>query len=151
MAKVQLFLKDQIIVILDDNELTRKSLKHLFEDQGAVVHTTGHLEKGISVIEGMVSHGDSPDLIISDITLPGCFGLQVLQFLKESLNGIRVPIIVNSRGFNKLAVRRMMMFGVVGYVEKPVLIERLFEFSLSLLSECKKRNLSNSKPDKNAA
>ncbi len=151
MAKVQLILKNNIVVVLDDNELSRTSLKWLYEDLGATVYTTGHLEKGLSVLEGLVSNETPPDLIVADISLPGCYGLQPLQSFKDALKGKKVPIIVISRGFNKIAIKRMMLFGVVGYVEKPTLIDKLFEFSIGVLADRSKRSPVNIVSDKKSA
>ena len=135
MAKVQLSLKNQIVVILDDSELTRGSLKRMYEDQGATVYTTGHLEKGISIIEGLVRNETPPSLVMADPRLPGSYGLQPLQGFKEAFNGKRIPIVIASRGYNEIAIKRMGLFGVLGYVEKPVFIDQLFEFSLTLLAD----------------
>jgi CheY-like chemotaxis protein len=135
MSKVQLLYKNKNILVLDDNELTRNHLKRKFEDLGAVVYSSGHLSKGISVLYGLVNQGDPPVLLIADTQLPGCFGLQVLQTLKDTLGSTVVPIIVASHGLNHLAVRRMVLFNVIGYVPKPTYTDELFNFAVELFEE----------------
>ena len=83
MAKVEYLLKNKSVLIIDDNELTRQVFKTLFEGQGATVYTSGHIEKSATILEGLISTGKLPALIVLDVKLPGCYGLRALYKIQK--------------------------------------------------------------------
>ena len=94
MSKVELDLKDKIILVLDDNEITRTSLKKIFEMRGAVVYSAGHLGKGATLLSGLIARNSLPALIITDVKLPGTYGYEVLRKLEDTLAGRQIPILL---------------------------------------------------------
>ncbi len=135
MDKDNIDLKNKTILILDDNEITRDSLKKVFEASGAKVYVAGHIGKGSSILTGLVSSGNIPALIVTDVKLPGTFGFDVLRKLQDTLDGHKVPMLLMSTGLSDFAVRRASLYGVVGYARKPLLIMEIFNFSVEIITE----------------
>lgn len=126
-------LKDGSVLILDDQNSLRDSLKMRFEKLGSTVYTSGHIERGLSLLEGLVKNNKAPEVIIMDVRLPDSYGFNSLSRIQHTLGETIVPIIVASWGFSEPMVFQMRLYGVVGYVEKPIFIDKIFNFSIQLL------------------
>ena len=135
MPKVQNSLQSKQILIVDDSEILRESFKLKFEKLGATVYVCGTLERALSLLKGLASQDQAPNLIIADLMLPNCSGLQVLRSIRHTLAGADPIIVIASQGFNQLAQANMQVLGARAYVEKPVLTNTLFAFVLELLRE----------------
>jgi len=77
----------QTILIVDDEENIRLSLKGGLEDEGYNTLMAPSGEDAIKIIEKQ-----DVDLILLDIWMPGKDGLQILEDLKS--NGYTVPVII---------------------------------------------------------
>ena len=81
----------RVVVGEDDGEMRRLVVQALRRDGYAV----GEASDGPSLLELMrsqASSGERIDLVISDIRMPGCSGLQVLERLRMAND--RVPVIL---------------------------------------------------------
>jgi two-component system nitrogen regulation response regulator NtrX len=75
------------ILIVDDEESIRFSLKGGLEDEGYNTLLADSGEQALQIVEN-----HDVDLILLDIWMPGKDGLQVLEELKN--NGSSVPVII---------------------------------------------------------
>jgi CheY-like chemotaxis protein len=146
MSKGQFSLDKESIIVIDDNELVREQLKHLFEALGATVYVSSSVDRTALICQGLKVQNVVPRLIIADVRLHGIFGLHLLQVISSEFEHTDIPIIVVSSGFNQLAMERMKFFGVVAYVEKPVFIQQLFDFSLEMIEEAEPDHISKIRP-----
>jgi DNA-binding response OmpR family regulator len=99
------------VLIVDDDELLRRSLAFNLEQAGYKVNTAANAEDGLDVLKLA-----PPDLVLLDISLPGMDGLDALRLFKEQY---KLPVIF-------LTARRRELDEVVGlelgaddYVTKP--------------------------------
>jgi YesN/AraC family two-component response regulator len=68
---------------------------------------------------------ESPDLVISDLKLPGLGGLEILEQLRQ--NGINIPIILMTfHGSEETAVQALRL-GACDYLIKPFTLEEMQE------------------------
>ena len=67
------------ILIVDDEQGIRQSLKGVFEDEGFTTESASTGEECLKKIEQ-----DSYDLILLDIWLPGMDGIETLRRLREN-------------------------------------------------------------------
>jgi len=77
------------ILIIDDEDGVRRSLRGLLEDEGYHVTDAPSGEEGLQVVDDV-----APDLIMLDVVLGGIDGLEVLARLTEK--GYRYPVIMMS-------------------------------------------------------
>ncbi len=124
---------------MDDNEHCRNKLKSCFESAGATVYAMGYLEKAIVLLSGMKQENALPDLILMDLRLPQCFGLLALREVYAYVQDSGCPIIVMSHDFNSIARSKMVFYGAVAYVDKPVKAERLFNYAAEIYIESLRR------------
>ena len=80
--------KENSILIVEDNDDLRAFLKKRLTNNYEI-HEAENGEKGLSFAFDIV-----PDLIISDIILPGQNGLQITEILKQDIRTSHIPIIL---------------------------------------------------------
>lgn len=99
------------ILIVDDEELLRRSLSFNLEQSGYQVTTAGSAEDALMIVER-----NPPDLILLDIGLPGMDGLDALHHLHQKNN---IPVIFVSARRRELDEALGLELGADDYITKP--------------------------------
>jgi len=103
------------ILVVDDEQNIRTSLKDLLEDEGYAVQTVDSGEGCLSLLQS--DGGDDIDAVLLDIWLPGIDGIEVLKSLKQSHGAL--PVIMLSGHANIDTAVTATKFGAYHFVEKP--------------------------------
>ena len=101
------------IVLIDDEEGIRKVMAIALKDSGYSVLTAENGNAGVELCKE-----SSPQLVITDIKMPGMDGLQVLETLKKELPDIEV-IVMTAFGDIETAIRTMQL-DASDFITKPV-------------------------------
>ena len=109
----------KILVIDDDNDIL-DLLEKILANEGYEVFTEGSAEGGLRSYDL-----NSPDLIFTDIELPGISGLKFLEKLKKGDPDIPV-IVITGKGTMHTAIDAAQ-FDAFEYVEKPLEVESIKE------------------------
>jgi DNA-binding response OmpR family regulator len=135
--------KQARILIVDDNESARRSLRLVFRKKGYEVETAGTGREAIEKAwEG------SLDLVILDIMLPDIGGIEICQQLRSKPETIHLPIIMLS-GRTQVPDRiRGLKAGADEYVTKPVDLDELVARVAALLDRT--RRLRQAQPVRRA-
>jgi two-component system nitrogen regulation response regulator NtrX len=110
-------MAESVVLIVDDEEGIRESLKDIFTDEGYAALTASSGEEALGVISKQM-----PDLVMLDVWLPGMDGLEVLEKIKEE--GNPTVIMISGHGTIETAVRATRM-GAYDFLEKPLSLERV--------------------------
>jgi two-component system nitrogen regulation response regulator NtrX len=110
-------LKPRVLVI-DDEEAVRSSLKMTFEYEGYEVLLAASGPVGLKIAEQ-----EGPDLVLLDIKMPQMDGLEVLKRLKATESAPPV-VILSGHGTVKAAVEAVKL-GAFDFIEKPPDSERI--------------------------
>ena len=114
------------IVVADDNDSTKWALQKLLETSGYDVTAVSDGSELLYQLEPLLledSEVRTPDLIITDVRMPGISIFAVVDQLRE--RGLDIPVIVVT-GYGSDRVRhRVRKLGETIYFEKPVDIDRL--------------------------
>ena len=102
----------QLVLIIDDDPLTRTLLTRYFTAEGFNVEVAATGEQGLRKARTL-----HPDLISLDVLLPDISGWQVLQTLKEESALQRVPVLLISITDDK---KRGFELGAEEYFVKPI-------------------------------
>ncbi|MCH7887407.1 MAG: response regulator [Candidatus Marinimicrobia bacterium] len=102
----------KVLVIDDDSEIL-KLLEKILVSEGYKVFTEGSAEGGLKSFEL-----NSPDLIFTDIELPGISGLNFLEQIKKENPDIPVIVITGTGGMHTAI--DAAQFSAFEYVEKPL-------------------------------
>ncbi|BDQ38091.1 sigma-54-dependent Fis family transcriptional regulator [Pseudodesulfovibrio nedwellii] len=106
------------ILIIDDEEGIRLSLRGILEDEGLKVSEAETGEQGLEILGT-----DIPDLIFLDIWLPGMDGLEVLDTISRDYEGLPV-IMISGHGTIETAVQALKK-GAFDFIEKPLSLEKV--------------------------
>ena len=106
------------VLIVDDEDAVRSSLKMIFEYEGYEVLLAANGPVGLKLAEQ-----EAPDLVFLDIKMPQMDGLEVLKRLKER-DGAPPVVILSGHGTVKTAVEAVKL-GAFDFIEKPPESERI--------------------------
>jgi two-component system nitrogen regulation response regulator NtrX len=116
------------VLIIDDEEAIRSSLKMIFEYEGYEVVLAANGEAGLKIAER-----ETPDLIFLDIKMPQIDGMEVLRRLKEADDA--VPVIMISGHGDVSTAFSASKLGAYSFIEKPPETERILLEARNALSQ----------------
>lgn len=105
--------KDWKLLLIDDDPGIRKVMSITLEDAGYRVRTAPGGEEGLSICSEW-----SPQIVITDIRMPGMDGLEVLRCVKEKHPDMEV-IVVTAFSELDFAVKALQL-GASDFITKPV-------------------------------
>lgn len=111
------------VLIADDEQKICQLIEKLIDWSGLNMQMIGTAENGLEALEKIQSQ--HPDIVITDIRMPGCDGLELIQRGKETNPKTEFIIISGYRHFEyaQTAIR----YGVNAYVLKPIKKDELNE------------------------
>jgi CheY-like chemotaxis protein len=120
------------VLLVDDSELALTTVSGVLEDAGYDVRATANVERLDEVL------GDwRPDLILTDVNMPGISGVDLCRMLKSSYETAHVPVVLFSVEPNDVLAVMARTCEADGFLSKanglvrlPDEIERLIETAL---------------------
>jgi DNA-binding NtrC family response regulator len=106
------------ILIVEDEETLRESIRRIFAKEGYVVDGAESAEKALSLLETSVY-----DVIISDIILPGMDGIEMLTQIREQIPD-QIFIVVTAYASLDTSVKALRA-GAYDYIMKPIIHEEI--------------------------
>jgi two-component system nitrogen regulation response regulator NtrX len=106
------------VLVVDDQESIRKSLRGILGDEGYKVVVAGDHDEAMERVRD-----DAPDLVLLDIWMPGPDGLEVLKKIKAELPDMPV-IIISGHGTIETAVKATKL-GAYDFIEKPLSTDKV--------------------------
>lgn len=117
------------IMVIEDDEVLRPLLVDLLAAQGHLARSAANGSDGLDKI-----HEWLPDLVITDIYMPGRDGIEVIMHLRQTLPEIKIIALSGEQlgpFFSTLHVARQL--GADGVLEKPFQPMALFALIDQLL------------------
>lgn len=110
------------ILLVDDHPLLREGLTRLISNESGmtICGTAGSVQEALAVVET-----EKPDLVITDLTLPGRNGLELIKDLGATHP--EIPTIVLSMHDELFYAERVLRAGGRGYVMKDAAPEHLLK------------------------
>jgi DNA-binding NarL/FixJ family response regulator len=99
------------ILLADDQQVVRQALRCLIERE-ADLEVVGEASDGLEVLP--LAERLKPDVLITDVAMPGLYGLEVTRRVRELTPGTGVVIL--SRYLNEWYVTEALRSGALGYV-----------------------------------
>ncbi len=106
------------ILIVEDEETLRESIKRVFLKEGYIVDTASSAEHALQLLEDNLY-----DVIITDIILPGMDGLEMLEKIKE-YQPDQICIVITAYASIDTAVKALRI-GAYDYIMKPIIHEEI--------------------------
>ena len=110
------------ILLVDDHPLLNEGLRQVIASEPglSVCGVASNVQEAIALVEST-----NPDLVITDLTMPGRGGLELIKDLGATHPGL--PILVLSLHDELLYAERVLRAGGRGYVSKSAPTENLIE------------------------
>ncbi|WP_160720572.1 response regulator transcription factor [Bacillus sp. USDA818B3_A] len=123
-------------VIFDDEYVFLQGLQMMIDWSKYGIELVGTATDGHAAIDIVETH--SPDIVFTDIHMPGQDGLQVVEKILEVAPEV---ICVVFSGFNEFEyVKKALKLGVADYLEKPISIQMIDESIQRILKLVSERN-----------
>lgn len=129
-------LQHEPILLVEDEPDAITLLQHAFAKVGITnpVHTVHDGEHAIAYLKGEGRYADRsthpvPRLILLDLKLPRCSGLEVLEWIRTEQAWRGVPVVVMTSSKERTDVRRAYAAGANSYLVKPSSLTRLIELA----------------------
>ncbi len=124
------------LLIIDDDALVRRSIAVYLTDSGFEVYEAGEANQLCDTIQKY-----DPDLVITDLRMPGSDGLHVLTQIK--LHKPDLPVIIISGAGSVGDVVQALRLGASDYLVKPVLDIEVLVHAINKALEIKSLLLEN--------
>jgi PAS domain S-box-containing protein len=122
------------ILLMDDEEIVRKVAKRIIEKIGFTVVTANDGAETIKLFSASKEEGNSFDVIIMDLTIPGGMGgLEAIRILREIDRDVRV--IVSSGYSNDPVLANHTAYGFNGFIPKPYKLGEMRSVLSKVLSD----------------
>jgi two-component system cell cycle response regulator DivK len=115
-------MKENLIVLVEDNPKNMKLLRDVLSHDGYEVLEATNAEDGIALVQER-----RPNLVLMDVQLPGMGGLEAVKVLKHNDRTARLPVIAVTAFAMKDDRKLALDAGFDGYLEKPISVQALRE------------------------
>ena len=106
------------VLIAEDHKSVAQQLRLLLEFECDVIDVVSDGQSLVAVVESL-----SPEVIVSDISMPGLDGLAAARIILERQPSARIVFVTVHD--DKALVRRALLLGALGYVLKSDAAEEL--------------------------
>jgi two-component system, NtrC family, response regulator PilR len=122
------------LLVVDDDQTVRDLLYDLFVYEHRC-HTTDSVEKALALLDA-----EFYDLVLTDISMPGLSGVELLGMVRQRYPD--TPVIIISGIADQEHARGLMKLGAFDYLLKPFRLETVEE-SVKRALEYRARSLAN--------
>ncbi|MGR3319465.1 MAG: ATP-binding protein [Candidatus Anammoxibacter sp.] len=122
------FLKDNKVLIVEDNIMNQQMIRALFKELGLEVDIASNGESGIKMAISL-----KPDLIIMDMHMPEMDGLETTRRLHRQPECKDIPIIFLSADALSDRQKEVKDEGITDYLTKPLDINKLINVLVKYL------------------
>jgi len=104
------------VLVVEDDNLARKSLVTLLIEKGLVVHEAVNGKVGLQQ-----ALAKKPDLVLTDIRMPEMDGIAMINEIRKDDWGKKVPVIVLTTDETTTTVNAALQAGITVYLPKMTL------------------------------
>lgn len=119
------------MVVADDEYIVVEGIKVILARQNLPCQVVGYAYNGMEALD--VIHQQKPDIVITDIRMPGLDGLSLIESCRSFLPEAYYVVISGYTEFEY--AKRAISLGVVDYIDKPVTIQKITQ----VLNEVERR------------
>lgn len=112
-------MRKYTILIVENDEDEQFFMKESFEASGRF-DILAQPSNGDEMIEWLQSHPNLlPDLILSDLNMPGKNGYDIISYVKNHSQLSKIPVIITSTSSINTVKEKCMNFGAAAFLAKP--------------------------------
>ncbi len=112
-------MKKYSVIIVENDEDEQFFMKEGFDASG-LFEIIAQVSNGDNLIEWLEEHpAIKPDLILSDLNMPGKNGYDILDEVKSNPQWSDIPVIITSTSSTKSIMDKCLSKGATEYIVKP--------------------------------
>ncbi|MCU7495182.1 MAG: sigma-54-dependent Fis family transcriptional regulator [Ignavibacteria bacterium] len=119
----------ETILVIEDNEMMRATLRIFLSELNCRLVFAENGERGLELLEN-----EYPDLVITDLMMPGINGIEVLEKVKKFDRNIQILIVTAFEDFQSTI--KAMQMGAYDYIKKPLELDQ-FITTVKRALECR--------------
>lgn len=128
------------LIIADDEEIIRQTIGNMMDWESLGIQLVATCKNGIEAYDAVLD--ENPDIVLTDIKMPGLTGLQLIQHIRQVNENIEFIILSGYGEFGFAA--EAMKYGIRHYLLKPCDEGQIIDVIKSVCHECyQKRALRN--------
>ena len=104
------------MIIADDERVIRETISQMLDWESLGIELIGVCKNGIEVYNMILD--ESPDIVMTDIRMPGCSGLELIDQVKRDDQSLEIVIISGYAHFEY--AQQAIKYGVGDYLLKPI-------------------------------
>lgn len=132
------------VIIADDERLICKLVQTLADWDSLGMEVVAMAENGLEALE--LVQAERPDILITDIRMPGCSGLELIRSVKQLMPELEVVIISGYAHFEY--AQSAMRYGAGYYLLKPIKQAELMETLEKIREKCEARRENRTAMDR---
>ncbi len=111
--------KTSTVLIVDDNDDNLTLLRAVMEKAGFSTHTAGSVAQARQILS---AHPAAIDLVLSDISMPGETGFDLLAWIRQEINRTeQIPVLLITAALPEDSNRiKGLSMGAVDYIVRPI-------------------------------
>ena len=110
-------MKKLTVLIVDDSSVMRKIVERSLRQSGLEIERVLDADNGQKALE-LIAQGH-PDVILSDINMPGMDGLEFVRQLQGLEDAKGIPVVMITTEGSQSRVMEALTLGARGYIRKP--------------------------------
>lgn len=110
------------VLVVEDDDAIRNNVARLLQLEGYTVQVAGNGNEGL-----LAARASRPDLVITDINMPGLDGFALVQALRADPALATTPVLMLTALDDRASMRRGMTVGADDYLAKPFTRDELLE------------------------
>ena len=136
-------MKKYSIIIVENDDDEQFFMKEGFDASG-LFDIIAQVSNGDDLIEWLNEHPSiKPDLILSDLNMPGKNGLDILDAMKSNSKWEQIPVIIISTSSTKSIIEKCLLKGAAEYLVKPETFIEYEPFVQNLHQMVEQKKLAN--------
>lgn len=102
------------IVFCEDDPIIQKLIRVAMRATSHTIYIAANGEEGLALIER-----ERPDLIFTDVSMPGLDGLKLCDIVKSHHDLAHIPVILLTATVQRTQLEQAMSHGATAYLAKP--------------------------------
>lgn len=130
------------ILIVDDEPLVKEILFNHIDWKNLRISRLLSSSDGYDALD--ILKKESVDIVISDIVMPRCDGLEMIETMHSM--GMNIPVILISGYCDKEYLIKAIHLGVVDFIEKPIQLENVYKCVASAVKRITRKSADEMRP-----
>jgi PAS domain S-box-containing protein len=119
------------VAVVDDEPTVRILLRATLQKAGHSVEVHGDAQ---SLLDALKSGRPAPDLLVTDLAMPGMSGVELVERLRS--DGLKIPVVGMSGDANRFNTTRLAVLGPYATLNKPFTVPELQTALDAALGSC---------------